>query len=305
MFGDDIVVFGNSGERLQELLDEICEWSKRWEMKIGHVKYGVMVFGQDICDEDRNREWFVQGGEIGVMDKYTYLGLQITPELSERIMEDGRLELDKMVLGRQQKFLSDYQIPSTIRVKVVESIIESTCIYGGEVCGGTIKDYSRAETILNQRLRYITQGKGMNATSTSVMQLELDLCPIYPVIAKKRMRVGLKGNKMSAILGELIESKTSWHSCVSTYLKKTERIGIGIMKEYDKASDKEKLREEEKEKIKNKYDPKKVFWMKKDKRFVDDLTSFLWCKQIEDDHCQSLWDYLYSGRTMNRMYMNV
>ena len=50
MFADDIVVFANSGERLQELLDEITEWSDRWEMKIGHAKCGVMLFGQDIAD---------------------------------------------------------------------------------------------------------------------------------------------------------------------------------------------------------------------------------------------------------------
>ena len=215
-------------------------------------------------------------------------------------MEDGRLELGRMVLGRLQKFLSDYHIPATIRVKVLESIVQSTCVYGAEVWGGAQKDCGKVQAILNEGLRYITQGKATNATSVSVMQLELDLCPIYPVIAKKRMRVGWKGHKMSVTLGNLIESRTSWHSSVSTYLMKTKRIGIFLMKQYDKASD--KLREEQKERIKNKYNPEKVFWNKKDDRFLNDLIPFLWCDQIED---QSLWNYLYSGRAMNRMYMNV
>ena len=305
MFADDIVVFAKSGERLQELLDEITEWSDRWEMKIGHAKCGVMLFGKDISEEDRNRKWILQGGEISVVDKYTYLGLQITPELDEKVMEDGRLELGKMALGRIQKFLLDYHVPATIRVKVLESIVQATCIYGAEVWGGDIKDCSKVQTILNEGMRYITQGKRMNATSTSVMQLELDLCPIYPVIVKKRMRVGWKGNRMSVTLGDLIESKTSWHSSVSTYLRKTKRIGIFQMKQYDKASDKDKLREEQKERIKNKYNPEKVFWNKKNDRFLDDLIPFLWCKQLETDYCQSLWNYLHSGRAMNRMYMNV
>ena len=105
--------------------------------------------------------------------------------------------MGKMALGRIQKFLLDYHIPATIRVKVLESIVQATCIYGAEVWGGDIKDCSEVQTILNEGMRYITQGKRMNATSISVMQFELDLCPIYPVIVKKRMRVGWKGRQKS------------------------------------------------------------------------------------------------------------
>ena len=45
MFADDIVVFGGTADRLEELLDAIWEWSNTWEMLVGHAKCGVMLFG--------------------------------------------------------------------------------------------------------------------------------------------------------------------------------------------------------------------------------------------------------------------
>ena len=48
MFGDDIVVYGGTADRLIGRVVGwyyIWEWANRWEMLVGHVKCGVMLFG--------------------------------------------------------------------------------------------------------------------------------------------------------------------------------------------------------------------------------------------------------------------
>ena len=57
MFADDIVVFARSAKRLRKLMKKVTKWANRWEMEIGAAKCGVMLFGEDICDKDRNRKW--------------------------------------------------------------------------------------------------------------------------------------------------------------------------------------------------------------------------------------------------------
>ena len=74
MFADDIVVFGGTADRLEELLDAIWEWANTWEMLVGHAKCGAMLFGATRENANyREREWILQGKPIAVVEEYTYL----------------------------------------------------------------------------------------------------------------------------------------------------------------------------------------------------------------------------------------
>ena len=191
MFADDIVVFARTADRLQFLLDRISEWANTWEMQVGHAKCGVMLFGAARTEANMDkREWILQGKPISVVAEYTYLGVKITPELKETMMRAGRVEKMKMkmILGKQQRFLCNYRIPAQIRLMVLHSIVLTSGLYGSEVWGGAISESSAVQSVLNMGLRFILLGKALNATSVSVMQLEMDMPPVYLDLIGKRLR---------------------------------------------------------------------------------------------------------------------
>ena len=189
MFADDIVVFARTADRLQFLLDRISEWSNTWEMQVGHAKCGVMLLGAARTEANIDkREWILQGKPISVVAEYTYLGVKITPELKETMMRDARVEKMKMILGKQQRFLCNYRIPAQMGLMVLQSIVLTSGLYGWEVCGGAISESSAVHSVLNMGLRFILLGKALNATSICVMQLEMDMPPVYLDLIGKRLR---------------------------------------------------------------------------------------------------------------------
>ena len=200
---------------------------------------------------------------------------------------------------------------------VLENIIQSTCVYGSEVWGGAKKESSKVQTVLNQGLRYIVQGKSRNATSVSVMQLELDMTPVYPILAGKRLRVGRKGLKLSRTLKQLMESRHKWASNLSSYLKKSERLCREIFKEIAE----EVVCDMEVKCGKwisghNMLTNAKVLtdhlWNGRDlgpRLRMDDILKEviprLWLKQVKEDSSRTLEEYMKQGRAMSRRYLDV
>ena len=68
-----------------------------------------------------------------VVEEYTYLGVKITPDLSELKMMEARIGKIGMILGSQKRFLCNYRIPAQLRVKVLESVVLTSGLYGAEV----------------------------------------------------------------------------------------------------------------------------------------------------------------------------
>ena len=71
---------------------------------------------------------------------------------------------------------------------VLHSIVLTSGLYGWEVCGGAISESSAVHSVLNMGFRFILLGKALNATSISVMQLEMDMPPVYVYVIGKRLR---------------------------------------------------------------------------------------------------------------------
>ena len=191
MFADDIVVFARSAERLQELLNAVTEWANRWEMFVGHAKCGVMLFGAARNDANyREREWYLQGKPIAVVEEYTYLGVKITPDLDEVKMMGARIGKMEMVLGSQKRFLCNYRIPvpAQIRVMVLQSVVQTSGLYGAEVWGGNKRYARNVQAVLNKGMNYILQGTGNFSVCIPSLQLELDMPPVYPTLVAKRLR---------------------------------------------------------------------------------------------------------------------
>ena len=74
---------------------------------------------------------------------------------------------------------------------VLHSIVLTSGLYGSEVWGGAISESSAVHSVLNMGLRFILLGKALNATSVSVIQLEMDMFLVYGYVIGKRLRPSL------------------------------------------------------------------------------------------------------------------
>ena len=134
-----------------------------------------------------------------------------------------------MLLGSQKRFLCNYRIPAQLRVKVLQSVVLTSGLYGAEVWGGNKDEARSVQKVLNRGLNYILQATGKFSTCIPSLDLELDMPPVYPILVSKRLRCMWKGRWLSRTLGDLIDSRLEWWSTKNTYLKTTERIAQEVL----------------------------------------------------------------------------
>ena len=77
LYADDIVVFANSAEELQQGLDLLSDYCKRWKLKINVSKTKVMVFRKGVM-MSRNLVFYYNGEALEIVNKFKYLGIVFT-----------------------------------------------------------------------------------------------------------------------------------------------------------------------------------------------------------------------------------
>ena len=77
LYADDIVLFANSAEELQEGLNMLSDYCKRWKLKINVSKTKVMIFRKGGMLR-RNLTFFYDGELLEIVSKFKYLGIVFT-----------------------------------------------------------------------------------------------------------------------------------------------------------------------------------------------------------------------------------
>ena len=131
-------------------------------------------------------------------------------------------------------FLGNHNIPVPLRLRAVNSLLLSACLYGSEIWGG-VREYGQLmQVVLNDALRIIITENCKTCIPNEIMYLELDEAPLVHVALKKRMGVSVYGEECSRVSGELMNSLDEWKSVSDSFLKNTGRIGSRYLVEIDK-----------------------------------------------------------------------
>ena len=88
MYADDIVLLAESARDLQNMLEVVTAYSKRWRFRLNPKKgkSEVMIFGRKPRNKDR--KWWLAGEEIGETCMYKYLGIELRSGLSFKHYKD-------------------------------------------------------------------------------------------------------------------------------------------------------------------------------------------------------------------------
>ena len=97
LYADDIVLLAERRRDLQDMLDIVTSYSKKWRFRVNPKKgkSEVMLFGKKPRKTKHERKWWLAGVEIQETDSYKYLGVDLVSglnfkKLKERIVADAR-----------------------------------------------------------------------------------------------------------------------------------------------------------------------------------------------------------------------
>ena len=77
LYADDIIIFSNTAEELQQSLDLLLEYCHKWKLTINVSKTKVMVFRKGGI-LPQNMTFYYNGQKLEIVKEFKYLGLVFT-----------------------------------------------------------------------------------------------------------------------------------------------------------------------------------------------------------------------------------
>lgn len=160
LYADDIVLFSNSAQELQEGLNLLAEYCNRWKMKVNVDKTKIMVFRKGGM-LPRNLSFTYNGEALEIVNKFRYLGVVFT-------VGGSFSEAQITLAGQAQKAifqLNRYLYKFTFltprhKVELFDKLIVPILNYGGEVWG-----FAHANVIEKVQLQFCKRLLGVKKTT--------------------------------------------------------------------------------------------------------------------------------------------
>ena len=179
MYADDAVIFSKSKTGLQNMLDKLNVYCKRWNLKVNVDKTKVMIF-------EKGRNTFVDiyfdGTKLELVASFKYLGLTFFKNgkwyRSQKIIS----QYGTFALHRLQCLFKNVFISIKEQIKLFDSLVASVLNYGSEVWG--YDKWRDIDIVHNKFCRYILCVK--KSTNVDAMYGDLGRLPLN-VFRKLRM----------------------------------------------------------------------------------------------------------------------
>jgi hypothetical protein len=189
LFADDTVILAESEAELQDSLNTFGDWCDRFGMEVGHAKCGVMALGVgDSTQLPRPTigPFTIQRGTIPIVDKYTYLGIVVTPRLDVRDIILDRRDKGLTTLRAMRPMLATPSIPLKSKLLAIKGQLIPQLAYGGELFGSSGRTAMQPlQRVLSKALNMAVRGKATHTIASATLSTELEL-PTLPAIAAGR-----------------------------------------------------------------------------------------------------------------------
>jgi hypothetical protein len=185
LFVDDVVIFSNSREELQRLLDACYNFSCKWwfEWNVGKKKSDVMVWGGrcELLQECMLLGRFF----LGVTTEYKYLGLMVDKGgLGRRAREELVAAANRQLWAKWRLIGQVRGMPVKGKVRVWQAMVQTILEQGAEVMRDSV--WVEAERVLLKMGRLIL-GVGGVSIADEVVRGELGLWRVRARRWRKRL----------------------------------------------------------------------------------------------------------------------
>ena len=152
LYADDIVLLAPSPEKLQQQIDYVNEWCKKWRMNVNADKTQIVHF-RPLRHSQSAFVWRFGNEVLQVVSSYRYLGVYLHENLDFKVMADAMATSASRALGALRYKLHNLK---ECRYDTITKLY-SCCIvpildYSAAVWG--YKPFSKPDTIQHRVIRY-------------------------------------------------------------------------------------------------------------------------------------------------------
>lgn len=215
MYADDIVIFAESPEQLQEMINKVQEYCEKWNLTINLEKSKVMIFRNNGGRRSQKENWMLNEEQIEVVNKYKYLGVWLTPGLSLAEHFKERTQQAKTSLNLTwHKFISKKDMDIPAKIELFNAVARAILGYGAQIWG-----YQQYDEIEKVQRFFFKKILGLPLITPSYMlTLECEMKPLFEFTLKCHMNYIKKilhyyeNYRLPQILAKkVIENKLYWY----------------------------------------------------------------------------------------------
>lgn len=212
LYADDIVLLSDCPDGLQGMIDTLEGYCATWGLSVNLLKSKVLVF-RKCARIASGLKWIYRGQDIEIVNSYTYLGLEMTYNLSFRKHLGKRLASSKIaVASTWSTYISNPRISRENKLKIFEACCRSIMFYAAQVWG--FVRYDDVEKLLRfyvKKLFYLPSNTPnyMIHLETGIKSMYVSTLQMHLKYVDRVLRLG--PNRLPRILAEeVIRSGTYW-----------------------------------------------------------------------------------------------
>ena len=135
LYADDIVLFGNSAEQLQDGLNLLSNYCQRWKLTVNIAKTKVMVFRKGGA-LPRNLTFLYNGNQLEIVRIFKYLGIVFTAGGSFTETQNTLSGQAQKAIFKLNKYLYRFTfISPKHKLELFDKLVTPILNYGCEVWG--------------------------------------------------------------------------------------------------------------------------------------------------------------------------
>ncbi|GBG16304.1 Retrovirus-related Pol polyprotein from type-1 retrotransposable element R2, partial [Hondaea fermentalgiana] len=216
LFADDLVSFIEDAAGIRPAVERLETWLNDNELQVGHHKCGFLKMGRVPGFEEAVAAAPLQGAAVPIVESYTYLGLEIRPDLSRQGTIADRLAKARRLAGSMHSFLRRQDVPIQFRTAVARTVLIPAITYGAEIFAFN-KSFTRgAQQFINTQLKLIAGVARGQAVSNVALWHEFGVPPLCATANGQRARLLSKGGReLRTWLAKMVERgykarRTTW-----------------------------------------------------------------------------------------------
>ncbi len=239
LYADDLIIFSETQVGLQNAMNKLDIFCKKWKLQINNKKTKVLVFRQ--CGRKSNKTFYLNNEELETVTTFKYLGITISASGSftqgvEELSKKGK----KAWFSLRSNIKIDLLNNPKLYLKLVNSMINPILTYGAEIwCQQYHKlfskiDFMRMDSLPFERThnKICKQLLGVKKNVSNIAaNLELGTSPLSVFIIKKMLNywVKLELSPVDSLLRVCLDSEkelcidkkcNSWFTTISHILSR-------------------------------------------------------------------------------------
>jgi hypothetical protein len=151
LYADDLILLSTSQVGLQNSLNKLSDYCKKWKLEVNRSKSQTMHFTK--TGKSDNHTFSFNDQSLEWVNNYSYLGLELSSNCSFRKAEENMCRKASKAMFKLKSLLNNTNISPGTGLKLFDQLIKPIALYGSEIWGpDVIKSAWNNQCQFNQSL---------------------------------------------------------------------------------------------------------------------------------------------------------